>query len=458
MLLIQSEKRSQAPPFFTRNPASIVEDARRLIELSRNVQDQITQNVHPDKATFANTLRPLVHAENSMQSESHILQFYQDVSSDPKLRDASGEADKLLKDFRTESAMREDLYRLVDAVLKRNENLEVESRHLLEQMHRAYTRNGLGLSAGPKRDRFKEIQSRLNQLRVDFRQFQNEESEGIWFLPAELDGVPEDDISGLEKGSGDNEGKLRQRILYPQLNPIMELAKNSETRKRCFIAWENSRSKAVVALRDTLVLRDEAARLLGYPNHATFSIEAKMAPSLESVNSFLADLRSRLTPGGLKEIENLKKVKRTDLESRGETYDGRFYFWDRSFYEQIMLKTQHSFDKAKLAEYFPLQTSILRMFKLFEQLFGLVFSEIPVEERRTLGEQDRETVWHEDVQVFRVWDEESQGSGFLGYLYLDLYDRENKYGGAANFNLQPVRMLSIYLSTSHYNFSAILYT
>lgn len=51
-------------------------------------------------------------------------------------------------------------------------------------------------------------------------------------------------------------------------------------------------------------------------------------------------------------------------------------------------------------------------------------------------------VWHEDVQVFSVWDGEEEGSGFLSYLYLDLFPQEGKYGGASNFNLPPVSLLT----------------
>jgi metallopeptidase MepB len=44
-------------------------------------------------------------------------------------------------------------------------------------------------------------------------------------------------------------------------------------------------------------------------------------------------------------------------------------------------------------------------------------------------------VWQDDVRLFSVWDCDDLGSGFLGYLYLDLYRRENKYNGVINSNL-----------------------
>jgi metallopeptidase MepB len=45
--------------------------------------------------------------------------------------------------------------------------------------------------------------------------------------------------------------------------------------------------------------------------------------------------------------------------------------------------------------------------------------------------------WHDDVKIFSVWDDEGEGGGFVGYLYLDLHPRDDKYGHAANFSLQP---------------------
>jgi metallopeptidase MepB len=82
----------QVPPLFNGTPISIVGDAKRLIETSRAVQDQIVQSVQPRVASFANVLLPLAQAENTMKVESEILGFYKDVSPDPELRHASGEA------------------------------------------------------------------------------------------------------------------------------------------------------------------------------------------------------------------------------------------------------------------------------------------------------------------------------------------------------------------------------
>jgi metallopeptidase MepB len=143
-----------------------------------------------------------------MAIESHILGFYNAVSTSKELRDASSEAEQMLDDFGIESSMREDVFNLVDAVLKNKEQLDPESQRLLEKDHKSFIRNGLSLPAGPKRDRFKEIKQRLSTIGIAFSKNLNEENGGLWLTREQLDGVPDDVLSGLKKGEGDNEGKL----------------------------------------------------------------------------------------------------------------------------------------------------------------------------------------------------------------------------------------------------------
>ncbi|KAM5434775.1 metalloendopeptidase [Microsporum ferrugineum] len=429
----------QAPPLFTGTPTSVVADTKRLIELSRAVQDGVANNVTAETATFDKVILPLARDENTMALESHILGFYQSVSTDSKLRDASTEAERLMNDFGIESAMREDLYRLVDAAVKKGEKLDPESQKLLEKEHKDYLRNGLGLPVGPQRDRFKEIKKRLSEISIEFQKNLNEENGGLWFTREQLAGVPEDVLSGLKKGEGENEGKLRLTFKYPDLFPTLKYAINPETRKAVMIANENKCNQNIPLFKETLLLRDEAARLLGYPNHAAFRLEDKMAKNPKTVDDFLGDLRSRLTDGGKEEIKTLKGMKKKDLETQSKEFDGYYFLWDHRFYDRMMLEKDYSLDHQLIAEYFPLQTTIRGMLEIFEQIFGLVFVEITGEERAKISSSGKaeDIVWHEDVQVFSVWNDEGEGSGFVGYLYLDLFPREGKYGHAANFNLQP---------------------
>jgi metallopeptidase MepB len=380
--------------------------------------------------------------DDQMSLETHIIGFYQAVSTSQALRDASSEAEKQLDDFGIESSMREDVFKLVDAAFKKKQsNLDPESARLLEKEHMSYVRNGLGIPAGPKRDRFKEIKKRLSELSITFQKTLNEENGGLWFTSEELDGVPSDLVSSLKKGEGENEGKLWLTFKYPDLFPTLKYAKNAETRKKLFIANENKCNSNVPLFREAVVLRDEAARILGYNNHAEFRVEDKMAKTPKWVDDFLSDLRSRLAPGGLKEIEKLLELKKEDLKARGQesTFDGKYYLWDHRFYDTLMLAKEFSLDQEKIAEYFPLSTTIEGMLHIFEEIFGLVFIKIGGSDRDELAASGKgdDIVWHEDVQVFSVWNDDGEGNGFVGYLYLDLHPREGKYGHAANFNLQP---------------------
>nr|POE82460.1 saccharolysin [Quercus suber] len=432
-------KPPQAPPLFTHTPEMLLKDAQQLINRDKTLTDEIVRQVLPEDATFKNVVLPIAREENEQALSSHILGFYQAISTNAKLRDASTEAETKLEEHNIESSMREDIFNLVDAVYQKQKDdpkLDPESRRLLDKYRKGYISMGLNIPAGPKRDRFKEIQKRLSELTITFSKNLNEEKGGLWFTPEELEGVPSDVLEGLKSGESgsENEGKLWLTFKYPDYFPTQKYCKHAETRHKAFVANENKCNNNVPLFKEAMILRDESARLLGFPNYATFAVEDKMVKTPKTVDDFLGDLRQRLSPGGLKEIEKLKELK------RNETGDADKYFlWDHRFYDTLMLERDFQLDQNLISEYFPLQSSIEGMLNIFEEIFGLKFVKLDAEARNALSETGKgeDTIWHPEVEVFSVWDDEGEGSEFVGYLYFDLFPREGKYGHAANFNIQP---------------------
>ncbi|KAK2056264.1 metallopeptidase MepB [Colletotrichum caudatum] len=403
MRALQCTKPPQAPPAFSATPLSILQDTRRLLDHLRSVRDHIIQTVQTDGATFSNVILPLVHAENTVAGEFHVIDFYRSVSPDPQLREASREAQSLFNDFKITMDTDDAMFKLVDAVLQKNEGIGEEALRLLRKKHKDHVRNGLSLPQGPLRERFMVIQSQLSRLTAEFRKNLAESTGEIWLSAQDVDGVPERLIATMEKGQGENGGKILLSLASPNFYPILRFAKNAEARKRIYIAGDNRCNQNVPLFRDIVILRDEAARLLGYSNHAAFRLDEKMAKTPEAVNAFLNGLRSSLADGGQQETEALRQLKKADVESRGEVFDGRYFVWDHSFYNRLMLEKQYS-------------TVISEMLLMLERMFGLAFVE-------TNGSSSIS----EDVQ----------GGDFLGYLYLDLFPRTGKYKYAANFNVVP---------------------
>ena len=479
MALDKYRKPPQAPPIFNATSESLIADAKKLNDTSQKMMDQIVELVKPETATFANTVLPIALDENESLLSSRVIIFYKSVSTDKGLRDASTEAEKLMDEFSIEANTREDIYQLVDAVYRKGEELDPESQRLLEKIQKDFIRSGLGIPAGRKRDRFKEIKKKLNYITTVFQNALNEENGGVWVTKEELEGVPRDVVEGLEKGVGEHEDKVKLPFEHTKFFPAMKFALNSGLRKKIFIEYENKVSHinicslihpkklnfkqcndSVPLFREVIILRDEAARLLGYPDHASFRIEERIAKTPKTVLDFLRDLRTHLTPGGVKETEHLKELKRQNLITRGlgATYDDNYYLWDHQFYGRLMVENEYSIDKQNIAEYFPLESTIKGMLRIFEKLFGLVFVEIEGVERDKISETGKgaDIVWHEDVKLFSVWDDEGEGSAFSGYLYMDLHPRVGKHNNgkqnvihffihfsitniqiAAKFNLQP---------------------
>jgi len=112
-----------------------------------------------------------------------------------------------------------------------------------------------------------------------------------------------------------------------------------------------------------------------------------MAKTPQTVFDFLNDLKEQLTPGGEKEVKHLLDIKNEDLKSRGleASVDGNYYLWDSRFYNRMMEEKEFSIDEQKIAEYFPLQSTVEGMLTIFEELFGFVFIEVTGEDRAKLS-------------------------------------------------------------------------
>lgn len=418
-------------PVFDATADSILRDARKLIDEARSVQDSICAQITAETATLANAVLPIAQEQNLRLYGKQLLEFYQFVSTDEAVRDASRHAERLFAGLDTELFMREDMFQLIDAVSRKDEKLDTECRKLLEQMLLKYNLNGLQLSS-EDRSRLQDIKRRLAEVKSEFEKNLDEEKGGIWFTGDQLEDLLQDLLSSLEKNS---EGKLRSTFQFAHVGPILRHVVSSETRRKIYIGYQNKCPANIPILEEAIALRDEAARLLGYSNHAEYRLEEKMEKSPHKINEFLEDMRKRLVPRGREEVQKSREMKRQDLESRGEEDDGKFYLWDQSYYTRLLVQRDFLVDQDKVAEYFPLEWTIDQMLEIFAGLFGMSFKAMETNKCTREGP----LTWHEDVRMYAVWDDREGEQDFLGYLYMDLHPRPGKTQRIADLPIHPVR-------------------
>ncbi|KAH8592044.1 peptidase M3A/M3B [Bisporella sp. PMI_857] len=332
--------------------------------------------------------------------------------------------------------MREDIFQLVQKVLENTDGLDSEDQMWLEK-RRDGIQKGLQILPGESRQRFKHISQRLLQLRSSFMQNLTENQESLLILSSEVHGVPGWYIRGLESKA---KGHLLLPLKKPDITMILNTCQVPATRRKVFEAFENQHATNNTIFKETILLRDESARLLGYPNYAALRLESLMAKSPENVQKFLKELATRLMPKAKQELEVLLTMKRNDTNAEVDGSEpDRLFHWDFPFYNEQLLKQKYIVDSEEVSEYFPTQIVVRAMLDVFQVIFGLTIEEFTDSERKLLVKagEGSDCVWHPDVRVFGVWSGRRSMGLFLGYLYVDLYPREGKYTHNANFSILP---------------------
>jgi len=112
----------------------------------------------------------------------------------------------------------------------------------------------------------------------------------------------------------------------------------------------------------------------------------------------------------------LQEIAKKDGINKLEPWDVGLPGKVTGYYGEKLKQKKFGISQEDLRDYFPAPHVIHGIFDIIKRLYGI-----------TLKENKNVSVWHKDVKFFEVYDYENN---LLGYLYLDLYYRDYKSGGA----------------------------
>ncbi|KAJ6508867.1 metallopeptidase MepB [Mycena sanguinolenta] len=412
----------QPPPEWTHSADDVIRLTKESIASHRAVEDKIAA-LSPSDCTYESLV--LEAAETEFESITEPLSFYQNVSPSKQLRDASTDADGLVRDYSVESSMRLDVFEAKLAAEKNIkssglwEKLSSEEQRLVDKMILAGKRAGLGLPEA-ERNTLTALQKELSQVCLEFDKNFNEEKGVVSLTKEELDGVPADVVSGYTKRTEGATEVYDVTFKTPDIFPVFKFATRPETRQRAYEGHESRLAINVPLVEKFLGLRREIAKVLKYPTWADYRTEPKMVKTGKGVVDFLDDLEEKLRPVGVKDRETLLALKKKEHEERGLTFDGNLYIWDYRYYDRKFIETSLELDDMLVKEYFPVTVVVPAIMEIYQNMLSVRFETI------------NGSTWHPDVQQFSVWEKDAtDASGFIGYCYLDLFPRESKYSHAA---------------------------
>ncbi|KAJ2674579.1 metalloendopeptidase [Coemansia spiralis] len=383
--------------------------------------DSVAAQTNP---TFESAIAPIGMEENNMNVFCYKINVLQNASANKDIRNACSEALSMLDENKTEALMREDVYKVVQAVIANKEEiskLDGEDRRLVKSLECVFISNGLNLDEG-KREQFKILNCE-GDLEMQFNSNINERAAKELFTRDELDGMSDDYINGLETEQVDGVLKYAVTSKSPDYYPLIKLARNTETRERMYLAYTTRCPENLSLLQEATRLRLAKARLLGKNTHAEYVLEDQMAKTPKAVLEMLNDLRGKIRQAWVERLKELSEMKKKDMEATGKQYNGLFD-WDISYYENIRTKLKYNIDPEVVKQYFSVDRVVPAILNIYQKMLGLRIVKV-----------DKQSAWHPDVELYEVW--EANEDKFIGHFYLDLYPREGKYSHAAMFPTRP---------------------
>lgn len=383
--------------------------------------DSIASN--SEAPTFENTIVAMEKTGDLLTRAQRVFFNLTSAHTNSKLQELQTEFAPKFASHSDNILLNRALFERVEAIFNQREELDLDdaSMKLLEDTRRNFVRAGAQLSES-EQQRMREINSRISSLTTQFQESvleMNRERAVIVDEVELLEGMSSDRIASAKEAaqSRGHEESYLLSITNTTRVPILTSLNNRELRERVWRAsayrglGEDGGVDTQPIVLELAQLRAERAELLGYPNFATFAIEPQTAQTPQNVLDMLTDLIPAVISNAKQEAELIAEKMRED------GIDDEVQPWDWEYYAEKVRREQYDVDEAEVRPYFEINRVLEDgVFYAMNLLYGITF-----EERHDLP------VYHPEVRVFDVFDEDGSQ---LGLFYADFFSRDSKRGGA----------------------------
>ena len=356
-----------------------------------------------------------------MARATSILSGLVGADGTEELQKIDEETTPLLSDHQDALLLNEKLFARIKAVYEARQSLQGEDLRLTELLYEQFVHEGALLSDADKAT-LKKLNSEIAVLQTKFTNQVNagtKEAAVLVDKVEELDGLSQEAVTRAAEAAtaAGHKGKyLLEQTNTSRPGYLAEL-NNRDVRRRVLEAslarcssGDSTNTHATITRLASL--RAEKAKILGFPNFASWALKDQMAGRPEAVERLIQQLTPACRTKVAADVAELEA-----FAQKTEGKDFKLAAWDLDYYAERLKKAKYDLNEADLKPYFVLD-SVLKngVFYAANQLYGLTFKprpDIPV--------------YADGVQVYEVFD---QDNAPMALFYTYYFRRPTKTGGA----------------------------
>jgi peptidyl-dipeptidase Dcp len=373
----------------------------------------------PAPPSFANTIEALERGGRLLDKVSSLFFVLAGAHTSDEIEAVERDISPVLARHWNALYLNRALFKRIGDLYARRDSLSLtaEQARVLERYRTRFVRAGAALEK-PAQDRLAAVNERLATLGTRFSQnvLADEKAYALILDEADLAGLPEFARSAARAAAEEHgqTGKYAITLARSSVESFLQFSARRDLREKIFAAWlargeggGPTDNRAIVA--ETVKLRAERARLLGFKSFAEYRLDDQMAKTPANARKLLDEVWGRARARAGREKGELQKL----IAAEG----GNFALtpWDWRYYAEKLRKARYDLDEASVKPYLALDNMIAAAFETATRLFGLTFAPAAL------------PLYHPDARAWEVKDKDGKHVAlFVG----DYFSRTSKHSGA----------------------------